>query len=863
MASPIPNAFKQFIDNRGNPLNGGTVSYFHPGTTTPKPTWRDPAQTMANAHPVVLDSNGRAPIFGYGRYRQQLRTANGTLLFDGETSLGEADLPLASEIAGLKVDPDVQQIATCGFAVPGKGAARYVRLAGSPDPVEQVAGMGRWLFTSNDGAVWWRLAENEPTDLMFGVLATANVTATGGVMTVTGPDDTAALQAAIDHVLYFSWGTGRRLRLPTGIRRITNTIHLGYGDRYLDWQLLGDGARGFDANAGYHAGIIADFNDRPAINIQGARLARLESLAIYGCNHAWLVANEMAIADRAPLANWRGGQMQPVTVNTRHAPYCGIAVDGYSGPRQAASSYPDVAYPAWLGGFGQHQYDKGASSEIKFRDVTTSGFEVGVAVQPNLMPAASNGDFLSWTDCDLGRNLVGLAIAHSDARCIAIDRCRFHGCHTAIDSLTYGSASGNLAAHVNNSSFDRVFRLLNVDLGIATQPFAPCLTFTNLFGEAVYSIGRVRGPGATGRPGAIRFIGGELGFALRGGEYSPVHHLSGPGVLARFEDLSLHGTFGLFTTDCDVAEWAVTMPAVAQLVFDQTTLGGRRAASALCGIDAPAIARASVRPFSHYGVDNTAYNGLRIVSDGWDFTANGTAASGLYVPLMVRSVNFAGHAAPISRAPEEQLDRALHPLANLTQSGIEWSFSVSGAFLSDPDAPDCCLGRGDIVTDDATGMRYYIRLVSFSGSGSNLIVSLTLRQLNRVRSGDGVNWSTDHVLSATSGLLRFRCARRVVMGARRRMALVTTAGSAQANLVAVGPETFDPADLGSPVSLLAVGDYLQPAIRGAATLDESVFAKARITALATSNGQLTGAITLDQPARRSGHAHAPLLIKAG
>jgi hypothetical protein len=86
MASPIPDGFNQYVDNRGNPISNGTVSYFHPGTTTHKPTWRDPAQTIINNHPIVLDSNGRAPIFGAGRYRQQVRSTNGNLLFDGETA---------------------------------------------------------------------------------------------------------------------------------------------------------------------------------------------------------------------------------------------------------------------------------------------------------------------------------------------------------------------------------------------------------------------------------------------------------------------------------------------------------------------------------------------------------------------------------------------------------------------------------------------------------------------------------------------------------------------------------------------------------------------------------------------------------
>lgn len=62
--------------------------------------------TIANAHPVVLDNNGRAPIFGTGRYRQQVRSSNYMLLSDGETALTDAGLPLASDIAALTIDAE-------------------------------------------------------------------------------------------------------------------------------------------------------------------------------------------------------------------------------------------------------------------------------------------------------------------------------------------------------------------------------------------------------------------------------------------------------------------------------------------------------------------------------------------------------------------------------------------------------------------------------------------------------------------------------------------------------------------------------------------------------------------------------------
>lgn len=861
MASPIPNAYVQFIDNRGNPLSNGTVNYYAPGTTTPKQTWRDPGLTVTNANPVVLDSNGRAPIFGTGSYRQQVKAANGTVIFDGTTSLNDGYLPLATELSGMTFDDQVQIVRTGGFATHGKGGANYVRMAAAPSTGEQQAGLNRWLFRSNANTVWWRLAEDEPTDLMFGVTASASASSANGLLTITGPDDTIALQAAFHYLTYFAQGSGRRLRMPAGLRRITNTLHLGYGDKYMEWQIDGDSMYGFNYNSGYSSGILADFNDRPAINIQAARMARLSGIAIYGVNHAWLVANEQTMTDRAPLANWRGPQMQAATVDTRYAPYCAIAVDGYSGTRHANSSYPNVDYPAWTQIVGQ--YDKGASSNIEFRDVTGEGFEVGIAVQPNLMPTASNGDFMHFTSCNLGLNLVGASISHSDARVVCFDRAKLHGCRTAFDSVTYGSGTGNVAASFANCSFDRVYRILNVDLGISVQPFAPAMVFTNVYAEGIYSLGTVRTSTATGRPGAIRFIGGELGFGLRSGEFVPNDYLDGRAeVIARFEDVSFHGTFGIMRINCDVEEFSGSFPALSYQAVDQTTLGGRRAASVLCGIDAPQIRSASVNPFVTFGLDTSANFTARCRSHGFDLTVGGTA-SGAYIPLFVRSIGYGNFQEPIAAAPEEVLDRATYPLTSVTQAGVEWTFSVSGAFLSDPANPACCIGAGDIVRDEGAGTLFYVKTASFAGSGQTLSITLTLRQLTAIRSSDGITWQSNAILSANQGAMRFRCARRVVAGTKRRLAMNTVAGSSTVSLVAIGPETFAGDDLGSGVRTLAVGDYLVPSDRGAASLDNSVFAKGRITALPTSGGVPTGSVTFDSTARRNGLYPTPLFIKAG
>jgi hypothetical protein len=86
MATILPLAETQFNDALGVPLAGGSVYFYMPNTTTPKDTYIDAAQTTPNSNPVILDSAGRAIIFGSGAYRQVVYDANGNLIWDQNTS---------------------------------------------------------------------------------------------------------------------------------------------------------------------------------------------------------------------------------------------------------------------------------------------------------------------------------------------------------------------------------------------------------------------------------------------------------------------------------------------------------------------------------------------------------------------------------------------------------------------------------------------------------------------------------------------------------------------------------------------------------------------------------------------------------
>lgn len=78
----IINGKTQFLDGAGVPLAGGTVTFYIPGTTTPKNTYQDSALTTPNANPLTLDSNGGATIWGTGLYRQIVNDSLGNQVWD-------------------------------------------------------------------------------------------------------------------------------------------------------------------------------------------------------------------------------------------------------------------------------------------------------------------------------------------------------------------------------------------------------------------------------------------------------------------------------------------------------------------------------------------------------------------------------------------------------------------------------------------------------------------------------------------------------------------------------------------------------------------------------------------------------------
>jgi len=75
-AQQIEALWAGIYGNDGEPLAGGKVWTYEPGTSTLKTTWTDKDKTTPQTNPIILDDKGRAVAFGDGRYKFVITDSN-------------------------------------------------------------------------------------------------------------------------------------------------------------------------------------------------------------------------------------------------------------------------------------------------------------------------------------------------------------------------------------------------------------------------------------------------------------------------------------------------------------------------------------------------------------------------------------------------------------------------------------------------------------------------------------------------------------------------------------------------------------------------------------------------------------------
>src|SRR5262245_20514017 len=135
-AALLPWVKPQFSDAAGSPVASGKLYSFIAGTTTPQPTYSDPALDTphANTYPIQLNAAGESPTCVYllpTAYQFRLDGANAVTLWtdDGPDDVG------AACAAGVGVGLTARgKAVTSGDTVLATGRLRTVNSAGGPSP---------------------------------------------------------------------------------------------------------------------------------------------------------------------------------------------------------------------------------------------------------------------------------------------------------------------------------------------------------------------------------------------------------------------------------------------------------------------------------------------------------------------------------------------------------------------------------------------------------------------------------------------------------------------------------------------------------------------------------------------------------
>jgi hypothetical protein len=739
-----------------------------------------------------------------------------------------------AELLEARPSREFSVVGVLGVGIPGEGAALYRRVGREPFHPGKVR--------SADGA-WWEIVPGDCVNvLQFGAIGDG------------ASDDGKAIQAAIDYAI-FAEGGPKRVFLPARRYLVGDTLHVGYGDRFVTLELLGEpGLASADERP---LGLYPTFNDRPCLNVQGGKRVRLRGLSLFGVNRDYLRGRYDQLEDRGRRADWMGPALTPGS-NDRHAPYAGIVIDGYAGP-PPPRRYPAVVYPSFLG--VQTQYGKNFSGDIILEDCRVEGFCVGVAVQPGVVPDASNGDFITYRDCSLNFNVVGIADGHADSRCNNIVNSRLHFCHTAIDSVGYGPGAGTFIAAISGSSFDNNWRILNINAGGAKSQGPFPLKFEGCYGESLYHIGVVGSPG--GRAPGVSFEACKFEFSIKNKEFSPPALLVCKAGAALFRNCVLQGGFGLAHFDAAVELEGVGFSHLQSGgLFDFRTAAGRLAQSFTCGAWAREARTVRLQPieffdFSGRSIDFAHLEGFdsRAFAFGKDAAPD---SRGRPIPWWVENLADDRALFRASQVPAIALNRSVHPVAISAIRGAEYDLDLPRTFIARLEASGVeakfAFGAGDIVEDQEGGMLAYVTKAAFPPDLDPVGARLTVRQLTSARTRDfGRSWEIAAPMASDSGLLVFHNARRFYPCSRQAF-LESEKGETTARLA----PRRGLAEEGQAALWPEVGDYLASTSFGP-FVEPCTSLSARVTAVDRAGG----AIRLSQAAARNDWGECTSFIKAG
>lgn len=184
----------QFFDDSGNPLAGGSIDVYSPGTTTPIDSYKESSLTTPHTNPIVLDAYGRPPggqIWFSGNVKTVVKTSGGVTV----NGIGGDNLNPDQASAGTTTAP-INYVVNGSFQIAQRGTS--FTSTTTPANTDDNYLIDQWIYLSDGADVFditqeTSVARLEPgcfNGITFDV-ETAN--SKGGMLHVIDAKKTAAL----------------------------------------------------------------------------------------------------------------------------------------------------------------------------------------------------------------------------------------------------------------------------------------------------------------------------------------------------------------------------------------------------------------------------------------------------------------------------------------------------------------------------------------------------------------------------------------------------------------------------------------------------------------------------------------------
>jgi hypothetical protein len=279
------------------------------------------------------------------------------------------------------------------------------------------------------------------------VVAASNLSVFCWSDTLTGTDNTAAIQAALDFAMQNGYSN---IKFPNGKFLISDTLNLGWGNSFYELHLKGND-RGSYGGSLPGTTLYSTKIDRPLINISGARVDSIRGITFIGRNRVFAQFTQQFLSffSSDPL-DWIDPTLVPSGNNPgglqSTAPYAAITIDAYAAA-QPTKHYPTRTFPSWTGLSLNYSVNYSLSSDIIIEDCDFEGFGVGIV---SGLVTNNQGDFIKMNRLVMTSGPYGVSINNTQSRNVQFENINYAGFHTLFSSTNLGQGTGEIVGPITN-----------------------------------------------------------------------------------------------------------------------------------------------------------------------------------------------------------------------------------------------------------------------------------------------------------------------------------------------------------------------------------------------------------------------------